>query len=99
MMQSDARLLCDSMNWHARSLLAATGMLVASTLGDTYVVFFAFSWKNAYLAKAQVWAKMGRRFDAVGVTNQPHQSPSRPCVTKRNGVFGTVCSEESDLVT
>jgi len=40
MMQSDARLLCDSMNWHARSLLAATGMLVASTLGDTYVVFF-----------------------------------------------------------
>ena len=33
------------------------------------------------------------------VTNQPHQSPSRPCVTERNDVFGIVCSEESDLVT
>ena len=35
------------------------------------------------------------------VANQPHQSPSRPCVTERNDVFGTgtVCSEESDLVT
>ena len=33
---------------------------------------------------------MGVQVDAVGVTNQPHQSPSRPCITERNDVFGTV---------
>jgi len=42
---------------------------------------------------------LGAGLMPLHVANQLHQSPSRPCVTERNDVFGTVCSEESDLVT
>jgi len=54
-----------------------------------------------YLGDA-VGAKMGgggADSMPLHVANQPHQSPSRPCATERNDVFGTVCSKESDLVT